>query len=243
MNKLAVGYENEALYERASKLAESLDLPIDNQASQKLVVTADKLVLKIANFSPLYSDFNSKTWQKRRDAGKKQGLVRACKPAPGVRIIDATAGWGQDAAVLASFGAEVLMLERQPFLAALLQDGLERQDQQSRKNLNLKLCRVDALDYLQALAPADFPDLIYIDPMHPRRQKTALVKKEMQALQQLLVAGSGEAKQLLEVALSRVLKRVVVKWPQQLPPLLPPDAVVAGKVVRFDIYSQQTLLF
>lgn len=234
---LVIGYESEFLYEQAKILAADLGLPIDNQASQKLLLTADKLVLKMANFSPLYCDFSHKTWQKRRDAGKKQGLVRACKPAPGVRIIDATAGWGRDAAVLASFGAEVLMLERQPIVAALLKDGLARQDEKSKKNLNLKLCQLEAKTYLQDLAPEDYPDVIYIDPMHPLRQKSALVKKDMQALQQLLGVDK-DAQGLVEIALLRVLKRVVVKWPQHLPPILAPTAEILGKVVRFDLYER-----
>ncbi|CDZ77493.1 Ribosomal RNA small subunit methyltransferase J [Legionella massiliensis] len=233
--QLVIAYEAESLYEQAKELAESLALLIDNQAKNKLLLTADKLVLKMDSFSPLYSDFSHKTWQKRRDAGKKQGLVKACKPSPGVRIIDTTAGWGRDAAVLASFGAEVLMLERQPVIAALLRDGLARQDEQSRKNLRLDLHEADAKTYLQALSPADYPDVIYIDPMHPTRQKAALVKKDMQALQQLLGA-DNDAQALLEVALSRAMKRVVIKWPQHLAAILPPTTHIPGKVVRFDIY-------
>lgn len=235
--KLAIGYESESFHEKAKILALQLDLPIDNQASQKLLITEDKLVLKMANFSPLYCDFSHRTWQKRRDAGKKQGLVRACKPGPGVRIIDTTAGWGRDAAVLASFGAEVLMLERQPIVAALLKDALARRDEQSKKILNLKLCQLDAKIYLQNLAFQDYPDVIYIDPMHPARQKSALVKKDMQALQELLGVDE-DAQSLVEIALLRVLKRVVVKWPQHLPPLLTPTAVIPGKVVRFDLYEK-----
>ncbi|MBA2657084.1 MAG: class I SAM-dependent methyltransferase [Tatlockia sp.] len=231
---LAIGYEHEELFEQALKLAQSLSLPINNEASEKLELTTDKLVLKLANFSPLYCDFSSKTWQKRRDAGKKQGLVRACKPTAGLRILDATAGWGRDAAILASFGAEVLMLERSPIIAALLYDGLERQDEQSKKNLKLKLLQIDTISYLNSLRSDNFPDLIYLDPMHPVRQKSALVKKEMQALQRLL--GSDEdAKNLLETAMTKT-KKVVLKWPQGLPSLSTPDLSIEGKVIRFDIW-------
>lgn len=236
MEQLALGYEEETLYEQAKELAKRLSLAIDNQAKNKLILTADKLVLKMDNFSPLYSDFSSKTWQKRRDAGKKQGLVKACKPASGLKIIDATAGWGRDAAVLASFGAKVLMLERRPLIAALLQDALERQDEQSRKNLQLSLVECDAKSYLETLTAENYPDVIYIDPMHPTRQKSALVKKDLQALQQLLGADS-DAQALLEIALTRALKRVVVKWPQQLAAILQPASSIPGKVVRFDIYT------
>ncbi|WP_028387961.1 class I SAM-dependent methyltransferase [Legionella fairfieldensis] len=234
---LAIGYENETLMTQAKQLAAQLNLPIDNSAADQLLLTSDKLVLKLESFSPLYADFSCQTWQKRRDAGKKQGLVRACKPGHGLRIIDATAGWGRDAAVLASCGAEVLMLERNPVMAALLADALQRQDQHAQKMLDIKLCNTDALSYLQTLQPDDYPDLIYIDPMHPQRQKSALVKKDMQALQQL-INRDDSALTLLELAKNRTKKRVVVKWPQHLKPLLKPTSSMAGKTVRFDIYTK-----
>lgn len=236
IKQLAIGYESEALFAKAVQLAEQLNLAINNQAAQRLVVTEEKLVLKMDDFSPLYADFTSTHWQKRRDAGKKQALIRACKPGPGVRILDVTAGWGRDAAVLASFGAQVLMLERQPTMAALLADALERQDEHSKTVLKLKLLNIDASLYLQNLSPCDYPDVIYMDPMHPQRQKSALVKKDMQALQQLLGA-DNDVQTLLELAKTRALKRVVVKWPQHLAPLLPPTSSICGKTVRFDSYS------
>ena len=97
----AVGFESEALHESAKQLAEQLHLVVDNHVLPRLSITADKLVLLVDKFSPLFVDFSPSIWQKRRDAGKKQGLVRACKPVKGLRIVDATAGWGRDAAVLA----------------------------------------------------------------------------------------------------------------------------------------------
>ncbi|CEK09849.1 class I SAM-dependent methyltransferase [Legionella hackeliae] len=234
-NEIAIGYEGEEQRIQAEELAQSLQLKINNQAEQQLVVTADKLVLKMGDFLPLNADFTASTWQKRRDAGKKQGLIRACKPGPGVRIIDATAGWGRDAAVLASFGARVIMLERQPILAALLNDALMRRDAHTRKILQLKLYHVDAFNYLHELSQQDYPDVIYIDPMHPERQKSALVKKDMQVLQQL-IARDDKTEELIQLAKTRVMKRVVVKWPQHSPALEKPDTTIAGKTVRFDIY-------
>lgn len=240
INSIAIAFSNETLSEPASQLARQLKLKVDNQARAQLLLTPEKLVLKMGGFKPIYADFSSKTWQKRRDAGKQQGLVRACKPGPGLRIIDATAGWGRDAAILASFGAQVLMIERQPIMAALLKDALVRQDEKSQKNLQLRLIVEDAARYLQTLDPKAYPDVIYLDPMHPERQKSALVKKEMQVLQQLL-GPDLDALYLLELALDKALKRVVVKWPQQSPPLLPPDSRVEGKSIRFDIYYPRAL--
>ncbi|KTD20194.1 N6-adenine-specific methylase [Legionella lansingensis] len=236
IEEIAIGYENEEQRECAEQLAASLHLKVDNEAKARLLVMADKLALKIEHFTPLYADFSSTNWQKRRDAGKKQGLIRACKPKPGLQIIDVTAGWGRDAAVLASFGAEVIMLEREPIMAALLADALMRRDEYSKEKMNLKLYETDAFDYLVNLSATDYPDIIYIDPMHPERQKTALVKKDMQALQRL-IKRDDKIFELLQLARTKVKKQVVVKWPQSLAPLLNPTSAIGGKTVRFDVYS------
>ncbi len=231
-NTLTVGFAADALYERAKALAEQLHADLGNERLPRLSLTADKLVLLTEEFAPLFVDFSRELWQKRRDAGKKQGLVRACKPGNGLRIIDATAGWGRDSAVLASFGAQVLMLERSPLMAALIADALVRLGSQS----SLSLLCTDARHYLHGLSVEEYPDVIYIDPMHPLRQKSALVKKDMQVLQALLGADQ-DAQELLQVAIERTRQRVVVKWPQRLAPLVKPDRSIEGKTVRFDIYT------
>ncbi|RUR00537.1 class I SAM-dependent methyltransferase [Legionella septentrionalis] len=234
-NAVAVGYANASLKEEAGILADKLQLALDNALFPQLCLTEDKLVLLLTGFSPLFADFSVKTLQRRRDAGKKQGLVKACKPFPGKRILDATGGWGRDAAILASFGAQVLLIERDPVMAALLADALQRIPPESRLRHSLSLQSLDAKCYLQELSPNAYPDVIYIDPMHPVREKSALVKKEMQALQQILGADE-DALALLQTALPRARERVVVKWPHRLEPLMPPDLSFDGKTVRFDVY-------
>ncbi len=231
----SVGCEHDSRLPEAYALASALNVTVDSQVLPRLSYTEDKLVLLIDQFSPLFVDFSHKVWQKRHNAGKKQGLVRACKPDKGMHIIDATAGWGRDAALLASYGAHVLMLERQPLMAALLTDGLNRILDDSFLKDKLSLLMIDAKQYLQTLKSPDYPDVIYIDPMHPQRQKSALVKKDMQALQQL-IGSDGDVLALLQLAVQRCKHRVVMKWPQRLPPLIEPDGCVNGKTVRFDIY-------
>lgn len=230
---LAIGFDNVDCAARARVLADTLHLPLDNHAPNRLCVTRDKLVLLIPGFSPLFVDFEKGL--ARRDAGKQQGLVRACKPKFGMRILDATAGWGRDAAILASFGAAVLMLERHPVMAALLADGLDRCVPAS---LALSLQPIDAMHYLHTLPMALFPDVIYIDPMHPVRKKSALVKGDMQVLQRLIGTQTA-VEAFIQLARARVLERVVVKWPQRLSPLVPPTSSIPGKTVRFDMYTPQ----
>ncbi|MGQ3888773.1 class I SAM-dependent methyltransferase [Legionella sp. CNM-1927-20] len=233
-SELAIGYEGKEQKKEATLLANKLNLPLNNKAHKKLILTSEKLVLHIEPFLPLYCTFARHFWQKRYQEGKNQGLIRACKPKQGMRIIDTTAGWGKDAAILASFGSEVLMLERNPIMGALLSDALSRQKEESSP-LKLHLIEQDAINYLTNLESPHYPDLIYIDPMHPSRQKAALVKKELQVLQQL-IKPDIDALDLLQIAKERCLQKVVVKWPKRVLPLLEPSASIHEKTVRFDIY-------
>ncbi|MGL5742651.1 MAG: class I SAM-dependent methyltransferase [Legionella sp.] len=231
----SVGYIDDSLRDKALELAMQLNFALDKNANACLLVTEEKLSLKMPGFSPIFAEFGSAFWHKRKSEGKKQGLVRACKPGVGVKIIDATAGWGRDSAILASFGAEVLMLERHPVMASLLLDALSRRNESDKQKMLLSLYTGNAAAYLSSLQEHDYHDIIYIDPMHPERSKSALVKKEMQALQHMIGADK-DALELIQIAVTRVKQRVVVKWPQKIKPLLPTDVTIEGKTVRFDIY-------
>lgn len=232
---IPISFSHPDLAKQAQLLATQYGFPLDEAKLPRLNLTMDHLELLSAHFSPMKIEFGRQQWQSRRDAGKKQGLVQACKPRPGLRIIDATAGWGRDAAILASFGAEVLMIERQPTMAALLEDALQRMLRQDTQSLPLKLIYDDAIQVLQSLMLADYPDVIYLDPMHPTREKSALVKKDMQLLQHLLGADQ-DVLALLNIARQKSKQRTVIKWPQRLPALQKPNFSLAGKTVRFDIY-------
>jgi 16S rRNA (guanine1516-N2)-methyltransferase len=234
-----VGYEQDDLRDKAKLIAERLNFSLEKDANPCLFVTQEKLALKNPHFSLLFADFSSSSWLKRKSEGKKQGLVRACKPSSSIKIIDATAGWGRDAAVLASFGAEVLLLERHPLMAILLNDALERRNESDKQTMRLDLIESDSYSYLLDLSKENYPDVIYIDPMHPERSKSALVKKDMQILQQM-VGEDRDVLELIKIALQRVKQRVVVKWPQKMKPLLPCNLSIEGKTVRFDIYHPRT---
>ena len=227
-----IGYTDDTLAEKAQQLAQHYGFVVDMQALPRLELTLQGLLLLSPGFSGLQVDFSRVLHRGKLD--KSHALIRACKPIPGMRIVDATAGWGRDAALLAEAGAQVLLVEKQPVMAALLADGLDRLPTDVSA---LSLVHCDAHLYLQHLEPDAYPDLIYIDPMHPVRQKSALVKKDMQILQQLF--GSDEnVSELIALAIKRARKKVVVKWPQRLPPLRVPQYQISGKTVRFDIYHR-----
>lgn len=116
--------------------------------------------------------------------GRGQPLAKAIGLRHGANptVVDATAGLGRDAFVLANLGAQVTMIERSPILAALLEDGLNRlatdSEQSDIANIKLQLIQANAIEWLQQQAKTDNrPDVVYLDPMYPHRSKSALVKK------------------------------------------------------------------
>ncbi|MBS0848178.1 16S rRNA (guanine(1516)-N(2))-methyltransferase RsmJ [Citrobacter sp. JGM124] len=229
-----------------SLLAERWGLEHDDTALMALVLTSDHLELRKRDepkLGGIFVDFIGGAMAHRRKFGGGRG--EAVAKAAGVKgdylpdVVDATAGLGRDAFVLASVGCRVRMLERHPVVAALLDDGLQRgyQDAEIGSWLQerLQLIHASSLAELANLTPR--PDVVYLDPMFPHKQKSALVKKEMRVFQSL-VGADNDADGLLAPARSLAKKRVVVKRPDYAPSLagvVTQNAVVT-KGHRFDIY-------
>jgi 16S rRNA (guanine1516-N2)-methyltransferase len=182
---------------------------------------------------PVYADH---THLDLRPLSHRQPLARAF----GKRVhhvVDATAGYAQDALLLSLMGFQVTAIERNPVVAALACDGLRRFEKQSGRAIagRLRLLRGDARKLLPALAPR--PDAVYLDPMFSiNRKRSAAVRKEMRLLREL-VGDDLDAVELLAVARAVAGDRVVVKRADDAPPLaLGPDASICSKLVRYDIY-------
>lgn len=230
-----------------SVLAERWQLTHDDNAPMALVQTATHLELRKRDepkLGGIFVDFVAGAMAHRRKFGGGRG--EAVAKAVGIKsgylpdVVDATAGLGRDAFVLASVGCRVRMLERNPVVAALLDDGLRRGYADAEiggwLRERLELLHASSLDALTDISPA--PDVVYLDPMFPHKQKSALVKKEMRVFQSL-VGADNDADGLLEPARRLAKKRVVVKRPDYAPPLADvatPNAVTT-KSHRFDIYT------
>jgi 16S rRNA (guanine1516-N2)-methyltransferase len=229
-----VGYTTPDYRDAARVLALKLDVALLEVAcTPRLELGARGLFLCMPACTPMQVDFDATVRARTGPGIKKSALLRACKLKPGMRVLDATAGWGRDAAVLASTGAHVTLCEREGVLAALLEDGLTRLSHPTK--LILDLIPVDARTYLEACDRADYPDVIYCDPMHPERVKSARVKKDLQALQ-ILLGSDNNPEALLACARACAKLRVVVKSSARLPALMKPSYSVTGKTVRFDVY-------
>ncbi|MCK4609134.1 MAG: class I SAM-dependent methyltransferase [Gammaproteobacteria bacterium] len=236
----------------AKQLSQKLGLPQvladSGDYDYFLVQNGDRLELRPAawrkeRIKPLYVDFlaGKAAHRQKFGGGKGQLVARAVglkSSGANLTVLDATAGLGGDAFVLACLGCKVEMLERSPIIAALLADGLERLKQDPEfSDMNLQLINSDAGAYMHDLSAAARPDVVYIDPMFPERTKSALVKKEMRILREI-VGEDIDAAELFATALKIAKKRVVVKRSKAAPFLADakPDLVFKGKSTRFDVY-------
>lgn len=148
--------------------------------------------------------------------GRGQSIAKAVGLKQGISptVVDGTAGLGRDGFVLASLGCNVTLIERHPIVASLLEDGLRRgyQDADIGPWLTERMRLVHASSLTALVDLGQQVDVVYLDPMYPHREKSALVKKEMRVFQSL-VGADTDADGLLAPAMALASKRVVVKRP------------------------------
>lgn len=161
-------------------------------------------------------------------------ITKTKKPEP--RAVDATAGMGEDSILLAAAGYTVTMYEQNAVVAALLKDAMRR----AKKNPVLKdivarmrLIEGNSIELMKELTFC--PDVIYLDPMFPARQKTGLVNKKLQLIQKL-EQPCVEEEALLEAAINTEPEKIIIKRPLKGVFLAgrEPDYSVKGKAIRYD---------
>lgn len=178
----------------------------------------------------------------RAGGGRGQALPKAAGFTKGQTptVIDATAGLGRDAFLLASLGGHVTLIERSAEVHKLLEAGLATAraagSSAAEVAARMTLLQGDTKDLLPGLVA----DVVLVDPMHPARKKSSLVKKEMRLLR-ALVGADADALELMEIALRTARKRVVLKWPVHAAPLegLPkPSHQIIGRTTRYDVFMR-----
>lgn len=181
-------------------------------------------------------------YRRRMAEGRRQPLARAAglKHAVNPVVLDATGGLGRDAFVFATLGCRVQVVERSPVVAMLLHNGLERARADATTApiaARMTLINEDARGFLRTLNGVHRPDIIYLDPMYPQRDKSALVKKEMRVLRALL-GDDHDAAELLTDARRCARQRVIVKRPRRSPWLgeSKPGMSIESENTRYDVY-------
>ncbi len=176
----------------------------------------------------------------RSGEGRGQALAKAAGLKNGKMpdIVDATAGLGRDAFLLASLGAKVTLIERSPQMHTMLQDAMTRARLEGgiyeEIVPRMTLVHGDSREVIPTLSP----EVVLIDPMHPLRHNSALVKKEMRILREV-VGSDPDQIELMQVALAHAKKRVVLKWPlraEPMPGIRNPSHQLLGKSTRYDVF-------
>ena len=199
--------------------------------AEGLALVGDGMVLR--------ADFARLLPRLRPDRLGRELLVRAARlrgvEAP--TAVDATAGLGEDSLLLAAAGFSVTMFEKDPVIAALLRDALERAANEPQlAGIVARMTLVEG-DSVAGLRELDFsPDVVFLDPMFPERTKSAAVKKKFQLLHHLERPCDNE-EELLDAALAAHPRKVVIKRPLKGPRLAgaKPSHSLAGKAVRYDV--------
>lgn len=173
-----------------------------------------------------------------QDLAKAMGLRAGKTP----KIVDATAGLGRDSFLLASLGAEVTMIERSDVMHGLLQEGMARARQEGgifgEILSRMTLLHGDAKTVLPKLEA----EAVLIDPMHPPRKNSALVKRELRQVREI-VGTDEDSEALMRVALRHARQRVVLKWPAKaapMPGIEPCSHQILGKSTRYDVFMCTT---
>ncbi len=206
--------------------------------------TAEGLALE-ADGMRLVPDFRDMLPRLARGRLGRELLVRAAK-VKGVEnplVVDATAGLGQDALLLAAAGFRVKLFERNEVIAALLADALRRASADAGLAdvvARMELSGSDSVEGLRTLA--EHADVVYLDPMFPERRKSAAVKKKFQLLHHL-ERPCDDAEELLHAAMEARPRKVVVKRPAKGPFLagVEPSYSIKGKAVRYDVIALASL--
>ena len=183
---------------------------------------------------------NRGTETRTTEAGNDRGTEIRTAEATMPVALDATAGLGGDSILLAAAGFRVEMYERNPVIAALLKDALNRAAEIPELAEIVSHMHLHEQDSIEALRALEYvPDVVILDPMFPERQKSASVKKKFQLLQRLESPCTDE-EELMRAATSSGAHKIVVKRPLKGPYLagVRPAYSLEGKAVRYDCIVQ-----
>lgn len=240
-NEIVVCFEKGGQKDMAEAFARRIGPEISEKPGPKLTILFHAKGVSLTGYGLSYQgDFENMLHRVTNGRLQHEMLVRAAKSdKPGRKAIDATAGMGEDAFLLAAQGYEVTLFEQNPVIAVLLKDALRRakkhpvlKDIASRMNL----VQDNSVEGMSKLL--DPVDVIYLDPMFPARQKSSLINKKLQLIQKLEPPCSEET-DLFDAAISASPSKIIVKRPLKSEFLAgrKPSYTLNGKAIRYDCYT------
>ncbi len=212
------------------------------QKEYGLVLTDGKL--------ELFGDYTKLIKRIKPSALYKELLVRAVKikGKDHLRVLDCTAGLGEDSFLLAAAGWDVVLCEYNPTIYALLADTVQRaqlSETIGEIGNRMHCVNMDGKEVCEKISRKEIigdvgvfsPDVIFLDPMFPEKTKNSLTNKKLQLFQKLECPCTAE-EELFSAALLTGAKKVVVKRPIKGEYLAGknPGHSISGKTVRYDCY-------
>ena len=175
--------------------------------------------------------FTTSDFSKIRPLVASQPMAKALGRNKKLKVLDCTAGWGLDSAIMARSGFQVLAFEQNLLLFEVI-----KQELQHNPSLPLEFRLGDSFEYLKTISEGERPDIIFIDPMFVEKSKGAKSEKSIQVLQNL-VEPSLFTEEKLKLAIEKAKSHVVVKQNKRaLGFAIRPSACFEGQSTRFDVY-------
>ncbi len=225
----------------AESFAKRTGVPILDKPGENLTVLFDAKGVSLTGYGLTYQgDFEGMLHRVSDGRLAHEMLVRAAKTTEtDLKGIDATAGMGEDAFLLAAYGYDMTLYEQNPVVAVLLKDALRRAKKHPQlKEIAARMKLVEGNSVEELKTRVDAVDLIYLDPMFPGRQKSGLINKKLQLIQKLEPPCSDEV-ELFEAAIQVKPSKIIVKRPLKSPFLAGknPTYELKGKAIRYDCYA------
>ena len=240
-DKIVICLEKGGQRDMAEAFARRTGYRIAEKQGEYLTVLFSAKGVSLTGFGLTYQgDFENMLHRVTNGRLQHEMLVRAAKSEkPGRKAIDATAGMGEDAFLLAACGYEMMLYEQNPVVAVLLKDALRRAKKHPKlKDITARMQLVEGNSVDELKSRVDDIDLIYLDPMFPGRQKSGLINKKLQLIQKLEPPCSDEV-ELFEAAIQAKPSKIIVKRPLKSPFLAGknPTYELKGKAIRYDCYA------
>ena len=225
----------------AESFANKIGAEISNTEGDGLTVLFDSKGVSLTGYKLSYQgDFDGMLRRVTEGRLLHEMLVKATKTDIENPIaIDATAGMGEDAFLIAANGYDVTLHEQNPVIALLLKDAIRRAKRQPVLKDIVNRMHVVEGDSVEILSNRLDPvDLIYLDPMFPGRQKSGLIGKKLQLIQKM-EAPCSEEDVLFDAAIKASPSKIIVKRPLKAPFLAgrKPNYSLDGKAIRYDCYT------
>ena len=232
---------------RAEELAKELNLELTNSNIDKEItyITVNEFNLGIKNSKISQLDYVINLVSTMDGMSgcnvKKHPLAKAI----GVKnknctIYDLTAGFLKDSLFFSYLGHKVTAIEANPIIFKIINAANNVLIQNSNYP-EIKIINAECSSFLNSVK--EQADIIYLDPMFPKSNKSALAKKSMQFLQAIVTDQKNDYEKILKLALEKSRKKVIVKRPYHGPFLtnLKPCYQVSEKQsCRYDIYQTRS---